>query len=324
MQLTAEQEKLERQRVGEVFHPLIAGDREVVATIRAQAEPFKGTMTGPEARDAYDEIMEQTPDAPHVAYERSEVGGAPGIWLRPQAAELDAVILYLHGGGYVLGRAHAYRHLAGQIAARANANAFVPDYRLAPEHPFPAAVEDALAVYRGLVDAGAGKIAIVGDSAGGGLALALLALTQGEAREGAEVGPAAAVALSPWTDLALTGSSIEVRADDDPILTLPMLTTMSASYLAGRDPRDPHASPLYGSLKGLPPIQIHVGTSEILLDDSRRYVECARGEGGDATLHIWEGMPHVFPTNVGTLDAAEQALETVAAFLKENLGSHAT
>jgi acetyl esterase/lipase len=307
----------------EVLHPLIAEDRAVMAALRPQIEPFKGTMTGPEAREAYDGIMEQTPDAPGVSYERGEVGGIPGIWCCPRAAAPGAVILYLHGGAYVLGSAHAYRHLAGQIAARANADAFVADYRLAPESPFPAALDDARAAYRGLVEAGARTIALVGDSAGGGLALAVLTITHAEALAGTGVDPRAAVALSPWTDLALTGPSVKERADDDPILTPAMLATTGASYLQGHDPRDPHASPLYGRLAGLPPIQLHVGTSEILLDDSRRYVERARREGVDATAHIWEGMPHVFPANIGTLDAAERALETIAAFLKEQLGSHA-
>jgi acetyl esterase/lipase len=232
------------------------------------------------------------------------------------------VILYLHGGAYVLGSAHAYRHLAGQVAARANAVAFAADYRLAPEDPFPAAVGDAVAAYRGLVESGARTIALVGDSAGGGLALAVLSITWAEAVAGTGMGPRAAVALSPWTDLALTGPSMEERADDDPILTPAMLAATGASYLHGHDPRDPHASPLYGRFAGLPSIQLHVGTSEILLDDARRYVERARREGVDATAHVWEGMPHVFPASVGTLDAAERALETIAAFLKEKLGSH--
>jgi monoterpene epsilon-lactone hydrolase len=307
----------------EIHHPLSAEDRTAMAAMRAQIEPFKGTMTGPEAREPFDAIMEQTPDAPGVAYERGEVGGVPGVWCRPQTAAPGTVILYLHGGGYVFGSAYAYRHLAGQIAARANAAAFVADYRLAPEHPCPAAVEDARAAYRGLVEAGAQKIVLVGDSAGGGLTLALLAITQAEARAGTGVGPSAAVAMSPWTDLALTGPSMTERADDDPIFTPAQVATIAARYLHGHDPRDPLASPLYGGLAGLPPIQLHVGTSEVLLDDSRRYAERARREGVDATAHVWEGMPHVFPASVGTLDAAERALETIAAFLREKLGSHA-
>jgi epsilon-lactone hydrolase len=317
-------EKPERQNAdAEILHPLIAEDGAVMAAMRAQVEPFKGTMTGPDAREAYDGIMEQTPDAPGVSYERDAVGGVRGIWCRPRTAAPGVVILYLHGGAYVLGSAHAYRHLAGQVAARANAVAFAADYRLAPEDRFPAALDDARAAYRGLVEAGARTIAIVGDSAGGGLTLAMLSITREEAFAGTGVGPRAAVALSPWTDLTLTGPSMVERAGDDPILTPAMLATTGASYLQGHDPRDPHASPLYGRLAGLPPIQLHVGTSEVLLDDSRRYVERARREGVEATVHIWEGMPHVFPANVGTLDAAERALDTIGAFLQEHLGSHA-
>ena len=174
----------------EVLHPLSAEDRAVVAALRAQTEPFKGTMTGPEARVAYDGIMEQTPDAPGVGYERGAVGGVPGIWCRPRTAAPGVVILYLHGGAHILGSAHAYRHLAGQVAARANAVAFVADYRRAPEDPFPAAVDDARAAYRGLVAAGARKIAIVGDSSGGGLALAVLSIIRAEALAGTGVEPA--------------------------------------------------------------------------------------------------------------------------------------
>ena len=306
----------------EVFHPLIAEDRTAVAAMRAQIEPLKGTMTGPEARVAYDGIMEQTPDAPGVDYEQGAVGGVRGVWCRPRTAAPGVVILYLHGGAHVLGSAHAYRHLAGQVAARANAVAFVADHRLAPEYPFPAAVDDARTAYRGLVEAGARTIAIVGDSSGGGLALAVLSIARAEALAGTGVAPRAAVAMSPWMDLALTGPSMEERADEDPMLTRAMLAITGGSYLQGHDPRDPQASPLYGHLAGLPPIQLHVGTSEILLDDSRRYVERAHREGVDATAHIWEGMPHVFPTSVGTLDAAERALETMAVFLQEKLGSH--
>ena len=129
-------ERPERQHGdAEIFHPLSAEDRAVMAALRPQIEPFKGTMTGPEAREPYDGIMEQTPDAPGVSYERDEVGGVRGIWCRPRTAAPGAVVLYLHGGGYVFGSAHAYRHLAGQIAARANATAFVADYRLRPRRP---------------------------------------------------------------------------------------------------------------------------------------------------------------------------------------------
>ena len=320
MQQTIEQTG-SRSGVGEVLHPLDAADQAVVEEMRAQIAPFKGTMIGPEAREPFDAIMEHVPDAPGVSYEDGVVGGIPGVWCRPQQANPANVILYFHGGAYVFGSAYAYRHLAGQIASRANAVAFVAEYRLAPEYPFPAALEDALAAYRGLVETGARALALVGDSAGGGLALGML--SSDLFQEGADGGNAlrAVVALSPWTDLAMTGPSLRERAVEDPMLTPNMLEITGASYLRGHDSRDPRVSPLYGRLTNLPPVQIHVGTSEILLDDARRYVSRAREEGGDATAHVWEGMPHVFPTSAGTLVAADQALEMIGDFLREKLSA---
>jgi monoterpene epsilon-lactone hydrolase len=311
-------QRLESSTVSaEVVHPLVAADRVVMEAMRAQIEPFKGTMTGPEAREPYDAIIDQVQDAPGVRYEQGMVGGIAGVWVRPQHAVSGNVILYLHGGAYILGSAHVYRHLAGQIAARANADAFIPDYRRAPEAPFPAAVEDAWMAYRGLVDLGIRSIALAGDSAGGGLALAMLTGDQEQVLTHAGVTPRAVVALSPWTDLALTGPSLQERADDDPMLTPEMLEITASTYLQGHDPRDPQASPLYGRLVGLPPIQIHVGSSEILLDDSLRFVSRAHQEGVDVTAHVWEGMPHVFPTSVGTLESAGQALDLIGDFLRE-------
>jgi len=307
----------QRNVVGaEVRHSLSEKDREAVAAMRKEVAPFKGKMSEPSARPPFDEVMEHTPDARGVTYEKRAVGGVPGISCTPQGARPGAKILYLHGGAYVLGSANAYRHFAGQIAARAKAAVFVADYRLAPEHRFPAALDDARAAYRGLVEGGARKIAIVGDSAGGGLALALLSIVQSES-----VAPVAAVVMSPWTDLALTGGSLEDRADDDPLLTKEMLSKTAASYLDGHDPRDPLASPLYGALAGRPPIQLHVGASEVLLDDTRRYAERARAAGAEAVAHLWEGMTHVFPSSVGTLEAAEKALSLMATFLDERLGA---
>lgn len=304
----------------EIHHPLTEKDDETITRMRTEAASSKDKLSGADARGAFDEIMEKTPDASGVCYEQGVVGGVPGVWCHPQNLRLGIVILYLHGGAYIQGSAHAYRHLAGQVAARTSASAFVVDYRFAPEHPFPAALDDAKATYCGLVEQGAQKIAIVGDSAGGGLALVLLAIAQSDAITGGAVAPSAAVAMSPWTDLALTGASLQNRADDDPLLTREVLSTASASYLNRHEPYDPLVSPLYGSFTGLPPIQIHVGTSEVLLDDSRRYAKRAHAEGVDVTAHVWEGMTHAFPTNVGTLNAAETALDMIATFLKGKLG----
>jgi epsilon-lactone hydrolase len=300
----------------EVRHALATTDGKVMQAIRTASASGKGHID----RAPFDEVLEQTPDAAGVTYEAGIVGGVPGVWCRPADARNGAVILYLHGGAYVAGTARAFRHLAGHIASRADAAAFVPDYRLAPEHRFPAPVEDAKAAYRGLTEQGASAIAIVGDSAGGGLALVLLSIAHADALTKGGLVPCAGAAMSPWTDLALTAPSLEDRADADPFLTLDALTRAAEQYLDGQDPQAPRASPLYGNLNGLPPIQLHAGTDEILLDDSRRYAERAGEASVDADVHVWEGMPHVFQSNVGKLSAADQSLDLIGNFLREKLG----
>jgi acetyl esterase/lipase len=302
--------------VSEIYHPLAREDRTVMDAMRIAVAPGKGQIE----RASFDELMEQTPDAAGVTFETGIVGGISGVWCRPKDALLPAAILYLHGGAYIAGSAHAYRHLAGQIAARTAVAAFIPDYRLAPEHHFPAALDDTRAVYRGLIERGVRAIAIVGDSAGGGLALALLTIAQSEALSAGQFAPCAGAVMSPWVDLALTAPSLKDRAEADPLLTRTALLAAARSYLNGRDADDPLASPLYGSLAGMPPLQLHVGMEEILLDDARRYFARARAAKVDAALHVWEGMTHVFPSNVGKLIAADQALDTVADFLRERIG----
>lgn len=306
----------------EVYHPVSERDRATVAALRVDAAPFKGKMSDPSARAPFDAIMEHTP-APVglVDYEQAVIGGVAGFWCVPRGARATAAILYLHGGAYLLGSAAAYRHFVGQFAARTNTRAFIADYRLAPEHPFPAALDDARAAYQGVVATGARQVAIVGDSAGGGLALALLSAAHADAVAGRGAPPVGAVVMSPWADLALTGGSMTERADEDPLVTRDMLRAASASYLGDHDPRDPQASPLYGDLAGLPPVQLHVGTSEVLLDDTLRFAARARDAGVDATAHVWEGVPHVFPSNLGALDAADQAFDLMAGFLRQRLGT---
>jgi monoterpene epsilon-lactone hydrolase len=299
----------------EIHHPLNDKDDRVIAALRAQVAPLKGKLDGPHGRGMFDDVMEQTPDAAGVRYVPGAVGGVRGIWCHPQSPRPGVALQHLHGGGYVLGSAHAYRHFVGQIAARANVSAFVAEYRLAPEHPFPAAVDDARAVYRGLADQGAQRIVITGDSAGGGLALVLLAAAHAEAASGRGLAPSGAAVMSPWTDLTLAGASLQSRADDDPLNTKEMLAAMAAAYLRTQDASAALASPLEGTLTGLPPIQLHVGTRDVLLDDTLRYVACAREAGVDATAHVWEGMTHVFQSSVGSLDAAGRSLNIIAGFL---------
>jgi acetyl esterase/lipase len=182
-------------------HPLHPLDRVAMAEMRLMVAPMKGSVTGPAARVPFDELMESTPTAEGVTCEKADVGGLPGWWCRPGEAAADTAILYLHGGAYVVGSARAYRHFVGQVAARAKVAAFVPEYGLAPEHPFPAAAEEAQAANRGLVEQGFLKIAVAGDSAGGGLALVLLSLMVAKARDGCVGLPVGAAVMSPWTDL---------------------------------------------------------------------------------------------------------------------------
>ena len=295
-------------------HPLDPNDAAVVAFIRTASRPGKGALQGIAAtRTQYDALLEGVAPRDDVTSEAGNLGGIPGVWVRPANAGQDEAILHLHGGWFNFGSAKAYRNFAGQIAARAGARMFVPDYRLAPEHPFPAAVDDATACYRALGKSGVQRIAITGDSAGGALALVLAAQAAGDA---ALVG---VVALSAVTDLTLSGESYMTRADADPFFTREQVTALVQSYLGDASPKHPLASPLHGRLAGLPPVRLHVGDDEVLLEDSRRYVESAVGAGADAKLDVWKGMPHGFQTSVGRIKAAAQSLDEIGAFLAQRL-----
>lgn len=296
------------------LHPLAAEDAPIVAAMRQAIARHKGAPMGAEARPVFGAMMAAAPAAEGVRFEPGEVGCVPGWWCRPANANPDRRLLYVHGGGYVLGSAMAFRNLASQIAARATADAFLPDYRLAPEHPFPAAIEDVLAVYRGLTVQGSERIAVAGDSAGGGLTLALMAIL---AAEGAR--PAGGAVMSPWTDLGLTGASLKSRAEADPIFTGSVLQGLADSYAHGQDRTDPRMSPLHAPLAGLPSIRIDVGDDELLLDDSVRFAARAAEAGVDVSLSIWAGMPHVFQSSLGRLRAADQSLDAIGAFLSSRL-----
>jgi monoterpene epsilon-lactone hydrolase len=301
------------------IHPLAPQDTAAVGEMRQAALAHKGESLGPEARPLFDAMLATTPAPADVRVEAATVGGIPGFWCLPHDARASARVLFLHGGGYVLGSAHAFTHFAAQIAARVGADTFVADYRLAPEHPFPAAIDDAVAAYRGLVADGAERIVVAGDSAGGGLTLALLSILAAERAKGT-LQPVGAAVMSPWTDLALSGASLETRAEADPIFTRNALKTLADAYLSGRDAADPKASPLYARLNDLPPIRMDIGDDEILLDDSLRYADRARTVGTDITLSVWMGMPHVFQSSLGRFIAAEQSMKAIGAFLSQRLG----
>jgi epsilon-lactone hydrolase len=300
-------------------HPLSAADGLALAKIRTDAAAQRATLAaGPQpsleqTRAGYDANVGLTLPADGVTYEPATVGGVAGVWSRPKDAR-NAAILYLHGGAYVLGSSVGYRNLAGQIAARSMTQVFVADYRRAPEQPFPAAVDDSVAAYNGLVELGFRAIAVAGDSAGGALSLATIASTRS-----ASVRPCAAVMFSIWSDLALTGRSFQERAARDPQLTQQILSNGAVGYLHGRSAHEPLASPLYADVDGYPPLQFHVGTEELLLDDTIRSGARAEAAGVQATIHVWEGMVHVFPRFVGTFEAAPAALDIAAAFLRDRL-----
>jgi epsilon-lactone hydrolase len=296
-------------------HPVSQKDSAAANGLRAAVASFKGKLTGAAARGPFDDVMQRVAAPAEVTFDADTVGGISGFWAKPARAQKGVAIIHAHGGWFNFGSARAYQNFVGQIASRAGADAFIPDYRLAPEHLFPSAIMDVEAAYRGLVDKGIKKIAVTGDSAGGNLALVLLSIACGQAYMGNQ-SPVGGVAISPVTDLALTGESYRTRAEADPYFTKSQAAELVASYLGHADPKDPLASPLYRDLIGLSPIRVHVGDDEVLLDDSRRYVERAVAAGVDAELDVWMGMPHGFVTGIGQFDAAQQSLDAIGAFLK--------
>jgi epsilon-lactone hydrolase len=299
------------------FHPLSDRDRSVMSALRSMVEPNKGKLRGTAARAPYDAIIGHTIAPEGVSFRQDQVGEIPGWWCEPAETLPSAAILHLHGGWFNWGSAVAYRHLVGHIARSARARAFVADYRLAPEHPFPAAIEDAKASLHGLAERGIARIAVTGDSAGGNLALSLLSLAVSESAAG--IRPVGAAVFSPVTDLSLAGSSWQTRAEADPYFVRDQVEGLVQAYLDGHDPTDPAASPLHASLIGSSPIRVHVGNDEVLLADSQRFVERAVAANVDARLDVWEGMPHGFVGGVGQMEAAAGALQAVGAFLSSRL-----
>jgi monoterpene epsilon-lactone hydrolase len=224
-------------------------------------------------------------------------------------------VLYLHGGAYISGAPIYYRHFTWRIANAANACVWALEYRLAPEHPFPAALEDAGAGFLWLANqmTDTSELFVMGDSAGAGLALCLLFKLRDESRPL----PGATVAMSPWTDLALTGPSLTENAASDPMLNADDLPEFVRCYLAGADPRNPYASPLYGDPSGLPPVLIHVGSDEILRDDALRMAEKLKQDNPRSRLEIWPRMPHAFQLFVPVLPEAHAAIAQIGDFVSD-------
>jgi monoterpene epsilon-lactone hydrolase len=280
----------------------------------AQAQP-----TLEELRAAFTPGDRLHPVPDDVRISEVTAGGVPAHWLAAPGAAADRVLLFLHGGGYEFGSLRSDGELAARLGRASGMRVLFPEYRLAPEHPFPAAIDDVLATWHWLRTSqhlNARSIAVAGDSAGGGLAVALLVAT----RDAGEALPAAAALMSPTVDLTSSGASMTERADQDPISTPAMLRQFAADYLAGADPKTPLASPLFASLAGLPPLLIQVGTADLLLSDSERLAAAAAQAGVDVTLQIGEGLPHVYPLLLGTPEAAE-ATEQTGKFLRARVSS---
>lgn len=279
--------------------------------------PLPHDMGVAERRQRMDDLAGGAPLPDGTRAMAVDAGGVPAEWVEVPESDAGTTILYLHGGGYTVGSVRSHRALVARLAGASRARGLSLDYRLGPEHPFPAAVDDVVAAYRWLVDAGIapGRIVIAGDSAGGGLTVAaLLAL-----RDAAAPLPAGGACISPWTDLACTGDSMIARAAEDPLVQRDGLLRMAADYLGGEDPSAPLASPLYADLRGLPPILIHVGTAETLLDDATRLAERAGAAGVRVDLEAWDDMIHVWHAFAPLLPEADAAIARVGAWVRDRV-----
>jgi len=258
------------------------------------------------------------PRASGVAVESTELGGIPVDRLRPKEARDDKVLLYLHGGAYILGSRRTHRQLVTHMARAAGVTAVVPEYRLAPEHPWPAAIEDSVAVYRSLVSRGTRPedIVIAGDSAGGGLAVAtLLSL-----RHAGDALPAAAVLLSPFLDVTASGESAKTRAEQDPWFNVSDMAVVARYYCPDETQwHNPLVSPVFANVAGLPPMLIQVGDDEILLSDSTRFANKLEAAGVAVDLEVWPEMWHVFPMFVSKMPEGKQAVRRIGAYIRERL-----
>jgi acetyl esterase/lipase len=295
----------EAEAVKDMLSQLRAADAETPATLEEMRA--NGAMFG-----------ELTVEPEGVTYEEVDAGGVPALWVVPEGAAEDCALQYLHGGGYVICSAHTHRRLVGHIAKAVGVRALSVDYRLAPEHPHPAAVDDSVTAYRWLLSQGVApsRLAIAGDSAGGGLTIATLVALR-------DLGvplPAAAVPISPWVDLEGTGETMATRADVDLLVTAAGLKMMADHFLAGQDARHPLAAPLHADLTGLPPLYIQVGDEETLLDDSLRIAAKARDAGVDVTVDVFPEMQHVFQMGAGSVPEADEAIVRIGAYLRGRLG----
>jgi acetyl esterase/lipase len=282
-----------------------------------RSRPGPETPDVAEVRARFEKMGDFLGGAPDGKCEKVDAGGVPAEWVTAPGCDPARAVLYLHGGGYVIGSINTHRRLAYDISAASGARVLVIDYRLAPEHPFPAAVEDATTAWRWLLLQGfaTSRLAIAGDSAGGGLTLATLVNLRDQ-----KLGlPACAAAISPWVDLEGVGDSITARAAQDPMVQKDGLLWMAGLYLNGKDAKTPLAAPLHADLKGLPPILVQAGTAETLLDDATRVAEKLHAAGVDVRLAIWPNMLHVFPLFAPILSEGRDGCLEIGSFIRSRI-----
>jgi acetyl esterase/lipase len=288
----------------------------VIADVVATFGSWGPQTTLAEMRKGWDDLFSNVKPSVGAKTEKIDAGGVKAEWMTAPGAGADRAILYFHGGGYVLGSIHSHRDMCERLSRAAQARVLALDYRLAPEHPFPAAVEDARAAYRWLLKQGLSpkRIALAGDSAGGGLTFAtLLALKQ----HGDPL-PACAAPLSPWVDLEALGDSMTTKDAEDPMVHKHLVEQMAKTYVPTGDLRNPLCAPLYGDLSGIPPLLIQVGSRETLLDDAVRMADKAKKAGVGVELDVWQGQIHVWQIFAGRLDEGEQAIQKIGAFVRRH------
>jgi monoterpene epsilon-lactone hydrolase len=281
-----------------------------------KAQPIAQAPTLEQQRAGFEQMAAMFPVDADIKREPVTANGVKSEWVSAPDADSGRAILYLHGGGYVIGSIATHRSLAARLSRAAKARVLVIDYRLAPEHPFPAAVDDSVAAYRWMLAQGLkpSRIAVAGDSAGGGLTAATLVAI----RDAKLPVPAAGALLSPWVDMEGIGESMTTKDSVDPMVHKEGLLGMAKAYLGGQNPRSPLAAPLYADLAGLPPLLIQVGTSETLLDDAARLAERAKKAGVNVTYEPWENMIHVWQIFAPMLDEGQQAIEKIGAFVRKH------
>ncbi len=297
----------------------IAQLEEVIEMLANRERPEDPTVQ--DSRDGFERMAKllalaarRAGASPPATVSEVDAGGVPAEMILADGGSDDAATLYLHGGGYVIGSPATHREFAKRLSAASGGGVLVIDYRLAPESPFPAAVEDAVSAYRWLLDRGRApdRLSIAGDSAGGGLTVAtLLSL-----RDQGLPTPARGACLSPWVDMEGIGDSMTSRAHVDPMVQRDGLVAMANTYLAGAHPRSPLAAPLYADLAGLPPLLIQVGSRETLYDDATRLAQAAKDAGIETTFEAWDEMIHVWHLFAPILDEGQQAIERVGGFLR--------